>query len=306
MARGVLANWDASIAERPHLWQFAIPAAVLDLSALDMHGLDDWKELARSGLSLRNHHTGHAAFFEQVQTAIQAGPGFALLQRIPVEKVTYRTARLLHVLLGKSFGELLPQDPEGSYLCDVIDADETREEDRGHVHAPGRRWNDLPCHTDHAFGIDPPKTVAFLCFRSAGRGGAVRLVSTVTLVERLGASDPTQIETLSRPVPFDPTRQLDPRDAYLAHAPILAEAHDGTRFRYLNYQIDLNALDVQQTRAIGTLESIISSGEVTCRLFLRPGDVLFVNNMRVLHGRDAYENATQLRAPRHHLRLWLT
>jgi alpha-ketoglutarate-dependent taurine dioxygenase len=213
---------------------------------------------------------------------------------------------LLHVFLGKSFGRLLPQDADESYLCDVVDPGEPGEEDPDDAKNPGRRWNDLPCHTDHAFGINPPKTVAFLCFRSAGRGGAVRLVSAATLVDRLRATDPAQIEALARPVPFNPARQLDPADPYLARVPILAQADGGIQFRYLNYQIALDGLDPRQSRAIAALESILSSGEVACRLFLQPGDILLINNMRVLHGREAYENTAERRAPRHHLRLWLT
>src|ERR1043166_1681126 len=134
--------WDASIRDDPRHWLFEIPEALMDLSRVDLSGLADRTKLAVADLSLRRPSM-HAAFFDRVTSAIESGPGFAILRRIPLECVSYRTARILHVLLCKSFGRLRTQDAAGSYLCDVMDPDTPEDDALRDPDQAGRRWNDL-------------------------------------------------------------------------------------------------------------------------------------------------------------------
>jgi alpha-ketoglutarate-dependent taurine dioxygenase len=298
------ALWDASIISRPDTWHFAIPPTLLE-SALDSHTPDfEWSTIIHSDVTV-DAAGAHAAFFRRVEQAMTQGPGFVVLSRIPIESLSFREARLLHTLLAKRFGRLHAQDATGSYLCDVIDPDLPDDATIGGQIALGRRWNDLPCHTDHAFGRDPPRRLAFLCFRAAAAGGAVRLASAATLLERVTAMAPGLVEYLRLPVPFDARRQIDADDEALDAVAILDSDAQGTRLRYLHHQIALERLDRRQREAVDALEATLADPDVVAELRLSPGDVLLIDNRLVLHGRGAYRNNGPPGGPRHHLRLWL-
>jgi hypothetical protein len=297
--------WDASLIAHLEAWRFKIPPALVDPTPLEAFAALDWATLARSDLVL-DGAAEHAPFFARIADALKAGPGFAVLSRIPVESLSYRRARMLHVSLAKQFGRLRPQDEAGSYLCDVVDPDSPEDAESRDKALLGRRWNDLPCHTDHAFGREPPRLLAFLCFHAAASGGAVRLVSAATLIKKLAAASPDLIAALRRPVPFDRTRQLDADDQALEEVAILSTDEDGLRFRYLHHQIAHERLDPEQREAIAALEALLADERTVFALKLAPGDALLIDNRVILHGRGAYRNMQERREPRHHLRLWLT
>ncbi|MCK1326773.1 TauD/TfdA family dioxygenase (plasmid) [Bradyrhizobium sp. 155] len=296
--------WDALISTRPEVWRFKIPLPLLDPAPLANVSDSNWPAIVHSDLVL-DTEDAHAGFFRRVEQALAQGPGFALLSRIPVEKLSFREARFLHIILAKRFGRLRPQDVSGSYLCDVVDPDMS-----SHMHGHGqielgRRWNNLPCHTDHAFGRDPPRRLAFLCFEAAEVGGAVRLASAAALLARVAAIGADLVEDLRRPVPFDATRQIDPADDAIDAVSIVSSDTDGTRLRYLYHQIAHASLDPRQREAVGALETALVEPGLVAELLLSPGDVLLIDNGVVLHGRGPYRNRQVPRAPRHHLRLWL-
>ncbi|WP_035677823.1 TauD/TfdA family dioxygenase [Bradyrhizobium liaoningense] len=299
------ALWDALISARPEVWRFEIPLPLLDPAPLAEVFASDWAAIVRSDIVL-DAEDAHAVFFARVEQALAQGPGFALLSRIPVEALSLREARLLHIILSKRFGRLRPQDVSGSYLCDVVDSDMSGRMHSDDQIALGRRWNNLPCHTDHAFGRDPPRRLAFLCFRAAEVGGAVRLASAATLLARVAKMGPHLIEDLRRPVPFDATRQIDVSDDAVDAVAIVGSDTDGTRLRYLNHQIAHARLDPRQREAVGALEMALAEPGLVAELMLSPGDVLLIDNGVVLHGRGAYRNRQVPHTPRHHLRLWLS
>lgn len=296
--------WDACLIARPEVWSFEIPSALIDPTPLTAFATLDWSTIARSNLTLDPAGV-HASFFARIAAALTTGPGFAVLRRIPVEVLSYRTARLLHLSLAQQFGRPCAQDEAGSYMYDIIDPDVLDDAGDGDAFSIGRRWNELPCHTDHAFGRDPPRLLAFLCFRAAASGGAIRLVSAATLIERLAAARPDLVAALRRPVPFDRTRQLDANSEALEQVAILSTDEHGLRFRYLCHQIDHERLDPEQQDAIRALEALLADRSTMLALELAPGDMLLINNRVVLHGRAAFQNSSEPRIPRHHLRLWL-
>ncbi|MCA6105300.1 TauD/TfdA family dioxygenase [Bradyrhizobium australafricanum] len=298
------ALWDALISARPEIWRFEIPLPLLDPAPLAKVSALDWAAIVRSDLVL-DAEDAHAAFFTRVEQALAHGPGFALLSRIPVEALSFRAARLLHIMLSKRFGRLCPQDASGSYLCDIVDSDTSGRMHSDDQIALGRRWNNLPCHTDYAFGRTPPRRLAFLCFRAAEEGGAVRLASAATLLARVAKIGPNLVEDLRRPVPFDVKRQIDASDDAVDAVAIVGSDPDGTRLRYLYHQIAHARLDQRQREAVGALEMVLAEPGLVAELMLSPGDVLLIDNGVVLHGRGAYRNKQVPCTPRHHLRLWL-
>jgi hypothetical protein len=57
--------------------------------------------------------------------------------------------------------------------------------------------------------------------------------------------------------------------------------------------------------AMDTLDAMCADPTYHVSMMLEPGDMQFVNNYHVLHGRDAYEDDREHRRIRHLKRLWL-
>ena len=58
-------------------------------------------------------------------------------------------------------------------------------------------------------------------------------------------------------------------------------------------------------RSMELLEAIANDPAVHVEMDFRPGDIQWINNGRVLHAREAYDDAEDPAERRHLLRLWL-
>jgi alpha-ketoglutarate-dependent taurine dioxygenase len=185
-------------------------------------------------------------------------------------------------------------------LYDLID---TTTAPVGEPDCVGSPRDDLPFHTDNAWGRIFPDYVGLLCLRSARSGGNVQLVSAHTLIERLREASPRSVEALQAPVTFDRTRQIQPGEDAFPSIRVLAwrDSRELT-FRYLHYQIAQHTLSGQQRSAIAALESTLRRPALRMRLSLQAGEILLLNNHWVLHNRTRYDNGAR---PRWHVRLWL-
>ena len=64
-------------------------------------------------------------------------------------------------------------------------------------------------------------------------------------------------------------------------------------------------LSSEQTEAMELLEAIANDPAFYLEMDFQPGDVQFLNNARILHAREAYEDDDDPDQRRHLLRLWL-
>jgi alpha-ketoglutarate-dependent taurine dioxygenase len=65
-------------------------------------------------------------------------------------------------------------------------------------------------------------------------------------------------------------------------------------------------LTPEQLAALDLIEAIANDPEFHVAMDFRPGDVQLLNNAKVLHSREAYEDSEDLAERRHLLRLWLS
>jgi alpha-ketoglutarate-dependent taurine dioxygenase len=61
-----------------------------------------------------------------------------------------------------------------------------------------------------------------------------------------------------------------------------------------------------QIEAMELIETIANDSAIHIEMDFQPGDVQLLNNAKILHARESYEDADDPRARRHLLRLWLT
>src|SRR5262249_23192271 len=98
------------------------------------------------------------------------GRGFLLLRGLPVGRWGDERAALIYWGIGQHLGEPGAQNPQGELLGHVIDTGE----DAANPYV--RRYRTAG---DIAYHCDLADAVGLLCLRSARRGGASRIVSSV-------------------------------------------------------------------------------------------------------------------------------
>ena len=234
------------------------------------------------------------------RTDLDEGRGFVVIGGFPVRHWSRAEAEVAFWGLGLHLGVPGAQNEAGDLLGHVADLSAERE------HADERLYR-----TNKAirFHCDAADVVGLLCLSGSARGGASRLVSSVTVFDRLRATRPDLAARLFEPMLLDARR---PEGAGIQYTPVAPCTFDGTRLRtfmHLDYfrsveRHDGVTLDAPAREALDAWEAIAEQPDVHLDMQLAPGDVQLVSNHAVVHARTAYVDDAA--SPRHLLRLWLS
>lgn len=142
----------------------------------------------------------------------------------------------------------------------------------------------LPPHTDSSYMLRPHEVVAFQCIVPAESGGESILIPIADLMQRL---DPETIQHLREPVyPFGSH-----------HYPILTGESGSACIRYYQAQIertqsvgnmDSSSLPQHCLAALETLDRVLAETEQFSPFKLKAGQIIFMHNQKVLHGRGGF------------------
>src|SRR5262249_30715414 len=131
--------------------------------------------------------------------ALETGRGFAILDRLPLDRFSRDEAQAAYWLIGSLLGEPFEQNVEGTLLYDVRDT--------GKALSEGARFSvtiyESSFHTDNSFGDRVRDYVGLLCLQSARSGGVSQLVDAGAVCRELKSRNPRALETLSRPFHVD-------------------------------------------------------------------------------------------------------
>lgn len=148
-------------------------------------------------------------------------------------------------------------------------------------------------HTDGTYIRDPPGLQIFNCIAQAGEGGESRYMDSFFVAETLKREDPEAFAFLAKtPLHY----QTYDNDAHLATMePILHVDYRGniTQFRHNDYdRAPLTHLSFEDVgtfyRAHRKLLEIMRRDEMEVETKLRVGEMIVVDNQRVMHGRHAF------------------
>jgi hypothetical protein len=202
-------------------------------------------------------------------------------------------------------GRLLSQDREGVLCREVRDRGEDRQ---------GLRFSEsraaAAMHTDGMHMPDQvvPDVFTLTCVRTAASGGELSLVHVDDVLAVLPNRDQV-VEVLGEPVHFA-TRGIDPAGRRTVLRRVLAPVDDGWVVTYArdyidegHRQTDVPPLAREQVAALDSLDAAL---ERSLRISYRQqaGELLIVDNRRMLHGRSAYADAAL--PGRLLLRTWLS
>jgi len=153
----------------------------------------------------------------------------------------------------------------------------------------------LEPHTDNPYRDPVPGLQLLHCLSNSGDGGETLLVDGFAAAQTLRVNAPDHFEILaSTPVRFG---WGDTGNSFQASKPVIELALDGSIacIRFNNRAFRSIDAPVDQRRAwreaIVALADIINAPASGIDLKLNPGDVLILDNSRVLHGRRSFEDS---------------
>jgi hypothetical protein len=230
------------------------------------------------------------------------GRGFVLLRGLPVARWGDERAALIYWSLGQHLGEPGAQNPQGDLLGHVVDTGEDA------ANPFVRRYRTAG---DIAFHCDLADAVGLLCLRGARRGGASRIVSSVSVYNELLRRRPDLIDRLYEPFCLD-TRdeQGEGRLPYVPVVPcryaagVLRSFYHSDYFRSAVRHAEVPPFSAREQALLDLYEEVANSPPLYLDMQFEPGDIQLISNHVILHARTAYEDDSGAR--RHLLRLWLS
>jgi alpha-ketoglutarate-dependent taurine dioxygenase len=300
-------SWLSGTVGDPSSWSFPLPDDLIDaLRAI----AGDRSRDDRPVTELRLTEAERAGLGEHLAPArreLERGRGFAILDRLPVGRLSTREATALYWLLGQLLGEPTPQNVQGTLLYDVRDT--------GQDVASGARFSvtnaESSFHTDNSFGDVVIDYVGLLCLRSAVSGGVSQSVSGHAALERLRAEDPVAFDTLHHPFHVERRGGFRGGESPTVLRPVVSDDGPGLTLRYLRYWIESGheqagePLSPGRRHALDAWDEVLQRPALRVEFTLEPGQVYFINNRWILHNRTAFVDHPEPELRRHLVRLWL-
>jgi alpha-ketoglutarate-dependent taurine dioxygenase len=232
------------------------------------------------------------------------GRGFVRLRGIDRSAYSQAEMEMLYWGIGTHLGLPWEQNKHGHVLGDVTDQNKAHDD-------PTARGNELggvalPFHCD---GSD---LVGLMCLENGIEGGLSMVASSVTIHNTLVEERPDLAAALYEPFPYDFRGEQAEGAAPFYSLPVFTEWDDRLFVRAIPPYIlasqrhpDAPRLTADQQDALGALVRMAEDPANHVRMELRPGDMQFINNFHVLHGRTAYADDRAVGQIRHLKRLWL-
>ncbi len=240
----------------------------------------------------------------RVKAILRDGIGVALVDRLPLDRLTKEQAIAAHWVLGQLIATPVAQKWDGTMIYDVTDT--------GRQHGYGVRgsWTnvELSFHTDNSFGVAPPDHVGLLCLMPAREGGISRFCSLYTVHNEMLRRHPRQLARLYRPFYYDRQAEHAPGAPKVAWTPCLR--YEGGRLRarfapfliHKGYGLMETPLDTEAEDALEALADVMKDTRLWMEFTIERGQLQYLNNQEFAHYRSEFKDDETRK--RHLVRLW--
>lgn len=240
----------------------------------------------------------------QVEAELMNGKGFTLIRGLPREQYSNDELCLIYWGMGMYLGKPWPQNKHGHLLGDVTDQGRSPTDPTARGYELGEVA--LPFHCD---GSD---LVGLLCLDKGRDGGESAIANSVAAYNRMVEERPDLAAELFKPLPYDYRGEEAPGSKGWYTMPVFTEFDNRLFVRYIPSYIrasqrheDAPRLTPKELEAMDYFEAIYNDPKYHVYMQMQPGDMQFINNYHVLHGRKAYSDAKAEGKVRHLKRLWL-
>jgi hypothetical protein len=274
-----------------------------ELDAALRHALtksDDVLELDRDDFPLPTLHRR----LTRIEDELINGRGFVRLRGIDRSAYSQTEMELLYWGIGTHLGRPWPQNKHGHVLGDVTDQNKAADD-------PTARGNEiggaaLPFHCD---GSD---LVGLMCLANGVSGGLSAVANSVRIHNELVAERPDLAAALYDDFPYDFRGEQAEGGKPYYMIPVFTDWDDRLFVRCIPPFIRASQRHAQAPRltdlqheALSAVVAMADDPDHHVTMELQPGDIQFINNYHVLHGRTAYDDDRAAGHIRHLKRLWL-
>jgi hypothetical protein len=239
-----------------------------------------------------------------IERELMDGRGFVLIRGLPRERWSSDEMSMAYWGIGAHLGRPWPQNAKGHLLGDVTDHGKERGD-------PTVRGNEIGL-VGLDFHCDGSDLVGLMCLRTGISGGRSAVCNSVTLHNRLVRERPDLAAELYKPQPFDYRGEQAPGKPGWYLMPIFTRHGDRIFIRLIRPYVlasqrhaDAPRLTKKAIEALTWMQEQAEGGDYSVIMDFQPGDMQFINNYHVLHGREPYEDDRATGQIRHLKRLWL-
>jgi len=247
------------------------------------------------------------AFMHTVKTQIDDELGFAIVDRLPVERWSLASAKAIWWLLASLVARPVAQKWDGTSIYDVTDLGKPP----GNGVRPDVTNYEQNFHTDNSYNNEPPHYVGLLCVRTAMEGGVSGIVNFATAHEEMRKHHPELLERLYKPYYFDRQREHAPNDVMTTHHPMFERIGGKLVARLSNFQVRNGhtiagtPLDNEGAAALEAFEAILNEPGISARFHFEPGQMQLIDNRALGHKRSGFHDWPEAERKRLLVRLWL-
>lgn len=242
------------------------------------------------------------AEFADMRHELHRGRGFCLIKDVPVDGYDDDDLALIHWGIGAHMGFGLSQSYRGDKIGHVMDMTHT-----GDTRRPYRSPGALVMH------VDPIDVVALLCLKKARSGGESLVASSMAIYNTILAERPDLIEPLMEGYYYFHAEVEGTGGSPVSDhpVPVFGECDGRIECMYVPFTItraireNVASLIDKQQEALDYMDEVANRSDIVYEMDLEKGDIQYLNNRLILHGRRDYVDFEKIEEKRHMLRLWL-
>lgn len=298
------AEWRAGDVAEPSQWTWPLAADEIaelrEALAVAQDRCDDLLDVTADDFPLPTL----APKIDALEHELVNGRGFARIAGLPVDELGHEDASWIYWGVGVHLGDPWPQNHKGHLLGDVRDQGKRPDD-------PTARGNEIG-GTPLTFHSDGSDLVGLLCLHPGVEGGESVIANVLAAHNVLVRERPDLAQTLYEPLPYDFRGEQADGSRPFYSVPVFTRHDDRLFVRYIRPYIqasqrheDAPRLTARQIEALDALDAIVADPELQVEMRFDPGDIQFINNYHVLHGRRGYVDDPDTGQVRFLKRLWL-
>jgi hypothetical protein len=243
-------------------------------------------------------------FMRDLPHRLATGVGFLMLRGLPRADYSDDDMLRIYVGLGSYVSRPMVQSYLGDLIGHVVDVSDVEPKSRGYRKGGGQLM-----HTDSC------DIIGLMCLRTALEGGESRISSALAVFNDIAEKRPDVLRILEQGLHLKRADE-DGRHATSTYSagrvPFITRSagqpicYLPTGYARLAEKSGQRPYTPEESEALYHVRKVSASPDFFLDMGFKEGDIQFLNNRVIVHGRTDYRDAQKISERRHLLRMWLS